>query len=126
MQLIFGTSNKHKISVNPLYSSLSTSTITLNNVIPLNKIKILKIPSVRNTSWCQLNYNILHAKLWFNQKQKCYILTNLIGMNLINKTWLFYISRDMISGMKDSTSRMVSKCLKIQDLPFTLPKLGGE
>ena len=33
---------------------------------------------------------------------------------------------DMISGMKDSTSPMVSKCLKIQDLPFTFPKLGGE
>ena len=33
---------------------------------------------------------------------------------------------DMISRMEDSTSQMVSKCLKIQDLPFTFPKLGGE
>ena len=33
---------------------------------------------------------------------------------------------DMISGMEDSTSQMVFKCLKIQDLPFTFPKLGGK
>ena len=35
LPLISGTSNKHKISVSPLYSSLSTPNITLNNVIPL-------------------------------------------------------------------------------------------
>ena len=34
MPLISDTSNKHKISASPLYSSLSTSNITLNNVIP--------------------------------------------------------------------------------------------
>ena len=33
---------------------------------------------------------------------------------------------DMISRMEDSTSQKVSKYLKIQDLPFTFPKLGGE
>ena len=35
MPLISCTSNKHKILVSPLYSSLSTPNITLNNVIPL-------------------------------------------------------------------------------------------
>ena len=35
LPLISGTSNKHKISVSPLYSSLSTPNITLNNVIQL-------------------------------------------------------------------------------------------
>ena len=35
LPLISGTSNKHKISVSPLYSSLSTLSIILNNVIPL-------------------------------------------------------------------------------------------
>ena len=33
---------------------------------------------------------------------------------------------DIISGMEDSASQMVFKCLKIQDLPFTFPKLGDE
>ena len=35
LPLISGTSNKHKISVSPLYSSLSTLSIILNNVILL-------------------------------------------------------------------------------------------
>ena len=35
LPLISSTSNKHKISVSPLYSSLSTPNITLNNVIQL-------------------------------------------------------------------------------------------
>ena len=33
---------------------------------------------------------------------------------------------NLISGMEDFTSQMVFKCLKIQDLPFTFPKLGGK
>ena len=35
LPLISGTFNKHKISVSPLYSSLSTPNITLDNTIPL-------------------------------------------------------------------------------------------
>ena len=51
LPLIFGTSNKHKISVSPLYSSLSTSNITLNKLysslstsnITLNNVISLKV-----------------------------------------------------------------------------------
>ena len=72
------------MSGSPFYSSLLTSSVILSNIMSLNKIKILKIPTVilqvlyvfnmrwtlnifvGNTSRCQLNYKTLNAKFWFN------------------------------------------------------------